>query len=175
MQNRAAPILIGWRSTVRPRMNLKFPRAFRSPVSEQISRPPAFEIPATPDAGLLQAFNFQGAIDPAATSPARRAHVPIGMVIERNENKWIGQSPNPERTEMMKITGTVNEKWRNLRTELAIEFLDQARRRRKAQSRSPFPRVIDRQVARQIRPGIVEVEVQIRNPLCAHFAGRKRS
>jgi hypothetical protein len=41
--------------------------------------------------------------------------------------------------------------------------------------RTPFSRIHDRQVAREIGPGIIEVEVQSSKSLCAQFAGRKRS
>ena len=138
-------------------MNLQLPGPFRAKVPENISRPPAFEISAAPDAGLLELLNLQGAIDPAAASPLRRPHIPIGMIIEGNEDEWFGQSPNPKSAQMMKVAGTENEKRRQPWIELAKKFLDQARRRREPQARAPLARVDYRQIGRQIGPGIIEI------------------
>ena len=97
------------------------------------------------------------------------------MIIEGNEHERLGEPPNPEPAQVMEITRPINEKRREPLTDVAKEFLDQARRRGETQARSPLARVQHRQVAREIGPGIVEVEVQSSKSLCAQYAGRKRS
>ena len=171
----SAPILVRRRPVVRPGMNFQFTASFGPPVSEELSRPPAFEIPATPDANLLDEGKFECTIDPATATPAGRAHVPIRMVIEGDEDERFAQPSNPQRGQVMKVARAINQEWPDSRSVFAKKILDQTRRRGETQTRAPFSRIHDRQVAREIRPGIIEVEVQSSKSLCAQFAGRKRS
>jgi len=140
-----------------------------------LSRPPAFEIPATPDADLFDERQLERPINPAPATPAGRTHIPIRMVVERNEHERFGKPANPKATQVMKVAGTVNEKRTETRADVAKEFFDQARRRREAQARPPVARIDHWQVARKIGPGIVEIQVQSSKSLCAQFVARKRS
>ena len=63
-------------------MDLEDARAFGPTVAENLMRPPALEVPAAPNARLHQERQLEGAIDPAATTPAGRTHVPVRMIIE---------------------------------------------------------------------------------------------
>src|SRR5947207_5395916 len=49
-QDRTAATLIRRRAIVGPRMNFESPFALGAPVAKKLARPPAFEIPAAPDA-----------------------------------------------------------------------------------------------------------------------------
>src|SRR4051812_26129348 len=118
-------------------MHFQLAASFGAPVPEKLVRPPALEIPATPNADLLQRRQFEGAINPAAAGPARRALIPIRMVIERNQDERPVQPAEPERGQMVEIAGTIDDEGRQLRTNLAIKFLDQPARRGKTQTRSP--------------------------------------
>lgn len=122
--NSSAPILIRRRPLVRPRMNLQLAGSLCAPIAEELPRPPALEISATPDTGFLEERQFQSAIDPAAAAPAWRTNVPIRMIIERDEDERFGEAPKPERAQMVKIAGAINEKRPEPRTELAKKFLD---------------------------------------------------
>jgi hypothetical protein len=76
---------------------------------------------------------------------------------------------------VVEIAGAINQKRREARSELAKEFFNQARGSGETQARPPFARIQAGQVAREIGPGIIEVEVQSSKSLCAQFARRKRS
>jgi len=67
---------------VRPWMHLESAFTLGAPIAEDLSRPPAFKITATPHAHLLYAWQFQSAIHPASTAPPRRANIPVWMIIE---------------------------------------------------------------------------------------------
>src|ERR1700704_4445202 len=123
-------------------MDFELARAFRAAVTENLLRPPAFEISAAPHADLLNVWKLERAIHPTATAPFGRAHIPVGMVVEGNKNGRLRQLPGPKPREMVKITRAVeNERWQ-LRLILAIKLLDQTRRRGKAQLRAPIARVV---------------------------------
>jgi hypothetical protein len=174
-KDRSAPVLLRNRPVVRPWMDLEFATSLRAPVPKELPRPPAFEIPATPDTDLLDGWKFQGAIHPATATPARRAQVPIRMIIERDEHERLGDPANPERAEVMKIPRPVDKKFGQPAGVLAKKILDQTCRRGETQTRPPLPRIHRRQIGRQIGPGVVEVEVQTSKSLCAQFTGRKRT
>jgi hypothetical protein len=97
------------------------------------------------------------------------------MVVERNENEWIGEPPRPERAQVMKIAGAVKDERRDPRFVFAIELFDQTRRRGETEARPRFARIEDGNIARQVVPGIIQIEVQSSKSLCAQFTGRKRS
>ena len=81
-KNRASPLSIFRRAIISPRMHSQDPGALRAAVPENLVRPPAFEISATPDTRTLHMRKFQCAIDPTTAPPFRRAHVPIRMIVE---------------------------------------------------------------------------------------------
>jgi hypothetical protein len=158
-QDRAAPILLRRRTIVRPRMNLEPPSALGPPVSEKLPRPPAFEIPAAPDAHFLHMGQFERAIHPASAGPARRAHVPVRMIIEGNEHERIAQPPHPERAQVMKITGTVNKERCEPPFVFTIKLFDQPRGRGEAKSRPPGSGIHGPNREGIGGPGVVEVEM----------------
>ena len=82
------------------------------------------------------------------------------MIIKRNDDKRFGCAPNPERGEMMKVARAVKKKGRESRLILAMEFFDQARRRRKSQARPPLARIKSRNGKRALVPGAVKIEMQ---------------
>jgi len=76
-----------------PRMYFKCARAFSATIAENLVRPPAFEITATPNAHTSHMWKFQCAIHPATASPSWRTHIPIRMIIERNDhNRFRNQA-----------------------------------------------------------------------------------
>src|SRR5206468_6229581 len=78
-----APALsIFYRTVVCPRMDLKNACAFGATVAENLVRPPAFKISATPNAHSAHLRKFQCAIHPSAAAPFRRTHIPIRMIVE---------------------------------------------------------------------------------------------
>ena len=158
-QNRAAPILIRHRAIVRPRMDFEPPFPFRAPIPKKLAGPPAFKVAATPDAHLSRVRQFERAIDPASAPPARRADIPIGMVVERNEDEWIDEPPCPERAQVVKIAGTVNQERRNPRFLFAVKFFDQPCRRREAQAWSPRGHIERLARERTAGPGIIQIEM----------------
>ena len=79
-----------------PRMYFKCARAFSATIAENLVRPPAFEIAATPDTRTPDIWKVEGAVDPPATGPFRRAHIPIGMIIERDKNDRFDNSAQPQ-------------------------------------------------------------------------------
>lgn len=56
-QDRPAPGLIGDGTVVRPGMHFESSLAFRAPVAEELARPPALEVSATPHADFFTAGN----------------------------------------------------------------------------------------------------------------------
>ena len=102
-QNRAAPFLCARRPIIRPGMDRQRPSAFRFAIAKNLMRPPAFEISATPDRDLPDVRQFQCAIDPAAATPARRANIPIRMIIKRDYGDGLIDISNPQGAEMVKI------------------------------------------------------------------------
>lgn len=141
-------------------MDFQAAGAFRAAVAEDLLRPPAFKISAAPDTDLLDMRKFKRAIHPTATAPFWRAHIPVWMVVEGNNHGRPGQMPNPKRSEMVKIAGTVKDKGRELRLMLVIEFLDQTRRRGEAKLRSPVTSVERGQAENVFRPCVIQIEMK---------------
>ena len=160
-QNGAATLLIFRGPSIRPWMNVKNACSFRATIAKQLVWPPAFKISATPNADAAHVRKFQRAIHPTAAAPFRRAHIPIGMIIKRNENNWLGDTPNPERSQMMKITGAVEQKrGHEMRFIFAVKPGDQTRRRGETQLRPPIARINNGQTKRLIRPRVIQIEVE---------------
>ena len=82
------------------------------------------------------------------------------MIVEGNNHCRPGQAPSPERSEMMKITGTVKKERCELRLILAIKLLDQTRRRGEAKLRSPVTRVEHGQVEDAFSPRLIQIEMK---------------
>ncbi len=135
-------------------------------------RPPTLEIPATPNRDLPDMRQLQRAIDPAAATPARRADIPIGMIIEGNERYWFAHGSKPQSGQMMEVTRAVEDKFAKLRPDLAIKLLDRPRRSRKTKVRSPLRRVDGGQAVRDLVPGGVEIKMNGRTGRAVHGLGR---
>src|SRR5260370_40766733 len=105
-------------------MNFKPAYALGQTVGKNIVRPPALEISAAPNSDMLNVRELQRAIDPAAAAPFRRTHIPVRMIIKRNENDWFIQPAKPKRTEIMEIARAIKNERRNLASKLVVEFLD---------------------------------------------------
>ena len=133
---------------------------FGAAVPKKLTRPPALEISATPNTETPHLRKLQRTIDPTAATPFRRSHIPVRMVIERDDNDRLADLPNPECGQVMKIARAVEQKWRKAAFEFAIKFLDQTRWRRKSKLRSPFMSIDDRQTQWLILPRVIEMEVQ---------------
>ena len=88
-QNRSAPLSIFHRPLIGPGMNFQTAGAFRAAISKKLSWPPALKIAAAPNADAPDMGELQRTIDPAAAAPLRRANVPIGMIVERNNNERL--------------------------------------------------------------------------------------
>ena len=106
-KNCAPPLLIFGRPIVCPRMHFKNSSAFSATVPKNLVWPPAFEITAAPNCRMLDLRKFQRAIDPATTSPSRGAHIPIRMVVERNEHDWLSNAAQSKRGQIMKVARAV--------------------------------------------------------------------
>src|SRR4030095_1631697 len=74
------------RPVVRPPADFKNAGAFGASVAKDLVRPPAFEIAATPHAYAVHVWEFECAIHPATASPFWRTHIPIRMIVERNDD-----------------------------------------------------------------------------------------
>ena len=159
-QNRSAPLSIFHRPLIGPGMNFQTAGAFRAAISKKLSRPPALKIAAAPNADAPHMRELQRAIDPAAATPFRRANVPIGMIIERNDDERLRDAANPERAQMVKVARAVKQKWREPRFEFAIELVDQARRRGEAKLRPLLARIEAREMQRFTAPGAVKIDMQ---------------
>ena len=138
-------------------MNLEPPFPLRSAVREDIVRPPAFEISAAPDRDVLNLFKLERAIDPSPAGPLRRRDCPIRMIIEGNKNERLTELAEPKRAQVMKIAGPVKNVRREASFEFFIKFFDDSRRRTEAKSRSPIPRIDDRQMERLASPRVVQI------------------
>jgi hypothetical protein len=88
---------IGGRPAIRPGVDLQSSGPFRATIAEQPARPPALEIPAAPHAHFFHEWQFERPIHPAATAPVRRTHIPIRMIVERDQNEWLRHPARPER------------------------------------------------------------------------------
>ena len=117
-------ILIGARPAIGPRVNLQPTFPFRAAVAKEAPRPPALEAPAAPHAHLLHVRKFEGTVYPAAATPARRPHIPVRMIIERNENKGLRHASNPKCAQMMKIARAVEKKRRKFAANFLIELFN---------------------------------------------------
>jgi hypothetical protein len=124
LQDRTATLSIFNRPVISPGMDFKSAYALGAAVGKNIVRPPALEISASPNGDVLDVRELKGAIDPAAAAPFRRTHVPVRMIIKRNQNDWLTQPTKPKRTEIMEIARAIENKRRNLLSEFAVEFLD---------------------------------------------------
>jgi hypothetical protein len=160
-QNGAATLLIFRGPSIRPWMNVKNACSLRATIAKQLVRPPAFKISATPNADAAHVRNFQRAIHPTAAAPFRRAHVPVRVIVEGDNGDRLGDKPNPERSQIMKITGAVEQKrGHEMRFIFAVKLGDQTRRRRETQLRPPNARINNGQTKRLIRPRVIQIEVE---------------
>ena len=126
VQNCAFSLSIPLRSIVCPRMHFKNSGAFRATVPENLVRPPAFEVAATPNTRMPHIWNFQCAIDPPTTSPFRRAHIPVRMIIEGDQDDRFGNMPQPQCSQMVKIAGPIEQEFRrNICLVFPIELFNQ--------------------------------------------------
>jgi hypothetical protein len=82
------------------------------------------------------------------------------MIIERNQNERFIEPTKPKRTEIMEIARAVENEWRDLASEFAVESLDQLGRRRKTQPWPPIAGSKRLQVERFISPRVVEIKMQ---------------
>lgn len=159
-KDRARTMSILRRAIIRPRMQGKFSRALRAPISQKPAWPPAFEVATTPDVDVLHVRQFQSAIDPAAAGPARRGDCPIRMIIERDDGERLRlAAANPKRAEMMKIARAIKNEGRDARGEFPVKRFDQSRRSGKTQLRSPTAGVDARQSESVVRPGAVKIDM----------------
>lgn len=81
-QNRTATLSIFQWAAIRPRMHFEFSGTLGEQIAKKQMRPPAFEISAAPNADALHMRQFQRSIYPTATTPFRRTHIPIRMIVE---------------------------------------------------------------------------------------------
>lgn len=89
LEDRAGTLSILRWAIVGPRMNFEPPAALRAAIGEDIVRPPAFKISATPDRNMFDVRKLERAVDPAAARPLRRRDCPIRMIVERKENERL--------------------------------------------------------------------------------------
>src|SRR5260370_19871856 len=95
----------------------------------------------------------------------RRPHVPIGMVIERNEVEGLcRQLPEKRRSQMMKVSRAVDHEWRKAAEDVANESLHGGTRRKAAQARTPLPRVAAWEAEGGGVERAIEVEVNCQAP-----------
>jgi hypothetical protein len=142
-------------------MHFKNSGAFRTTVPENLVRPPAFEVAATPNTRMPHIWNFQCAIDPPTTSPFRRAHIPVRMIIEGDQDNRFGNMPQPQCSQMVKIAGPIEQEFRrNICLVFPIELFNQARRRAETQLRSPVSRLNYRKTERFVRPRVIQIEMK---------------
>ena len=142
-------------------MNVQDACAFGPTITENLVRPPALEISAAPDAHPLDVRQLQCAIDPTAASPLWRAHIPVRMIIERNENEWSGNATESKRRQIVEVAGSVEQERRSeIRFVLAIKLGDQTSRRREAQPWAPRARVNHRKTQRLVPPRVIQIEMK---------------
>ena len=106
-QDRAAPLSIFRRMIVRPGMNFEFAGAFGAAISKNLMWPPTFKISTAPNADLPHMRKLQRAVHPTATRPFRRPNVPVGMIIERHQNKRLRDAARPKGGKMMEIARAI--------------------------------------------------------------------
>lgn len=112
-QNCAAPMSILRAAIIGPRMHLELAFYFGATISQKLTRPPAFEIAAAPDAHAADMRQFERAINPRAARPARRRDRPIRMIIKGNQRNRLRLAAKPERGQMMKIARAVKDERRD--------------------------------------------------------------
>ena len=105
-QDCTTPFTIFRRPTIGPRVHFHYSFAFGTAISKDLPGPPAFKISTAPNGGMLDLSQFHRAVQPCATAPPRWPHIPVGMIVKRNEDDWLLDPPQPERAQMMKIAGT---------------------------------------------------------------------
>ena len=131
-QDRTPALSIFRRPIVCPGMDVQDTCTFCSTIAENLLRPPAFEITATPNAHASHVCELQCTIHPAAASPLGRAHIPIRMIVERDEDDWFGDAAKSQRRQIMEIAGSVEQERRcEIPFLFSIKLNDQARRRGK--------------------------------------------
>src|SRR5437870_8600024 len=108
-------------------MNHQRAGAFRFAIPEKLMRPPALEISAAPNGDLPDVRQLERAIDPAAATPARRADIPIGMIIKGDERDRFVCRSKPQSGQMMKVARAVEDKLAEFRSDLAIKLFDRPR------------------------------------------------
>ena len=167
-QNRTAPFLCARRPIVRPRMNGQRPGAFRFAIAKNLTRPPALKISAPPNCYLSDVRQIQCAIDPAAATPARRANIPVRMIIKRNQRDRFVGSSKPQSGQMMKVARAVKNESAEMRLNFATKLFDCPGRSRETKARPPFRRINPWQIVCDLAPGIVEIEM---NFICGHHGG----
>src|SRR5207244_8517092 len=106
-QDSASTLSSFYRAIISPRMHLMNPCSLRSTIAKKLMRPPAFKISPTPNADAAHVRKFQRAIHPSAAAPFRRAHVPVRVIVEGDDNDRIGNASQPERRQIMKIARAV--------------------------------------------------------------------
>src|SRR5205085_9324273 len=94
-QDRSAPFPRPRRPIIRPWVHHEHAGAFRFAIPEKLMRPPALEIPATPNRDLPDMRQLQRAINPGAATPARRTHIPIGVIVEGHGGDQFGRPSEP--------------------------------------------------------------------------------
>jgi len=160
-QDRALPLSIFQGAIVCPGMHFKNSGAFRTTIAKDPMGPPTFEIAAAPNTREPYIWEFQCAVHPSATRPLRRPHIPIGMIIERNEDDRSGNRTQSERRQVVKVAGPVEqERSCEIPVSLAKELFDQPRGRGKTQARAPTPRISYRKARRVVRPRVIEIEMK---------------
>jgi len=83
--------------------------AFRFAIPEKLMRPPALEIPATPNRDLPDMRQLQRAINPGAATPPGRTHIPIGVIVEGNERDRFVRGSKPQAGQVMKVARTIKD------------------------------------------------------------------
>jgi hypothetical protein len=141
-------------------MNAEFAGPFRATISQELPRPPTFEVSATPHIHAAHMLQFERAVHPTSRCPTRRRDRPVRMIIERNNHHRLHDAANPQRGEVMKIPGAVKREGPEAGRNFAVELFDQPRRRGKAQLWSPRARVQPRQAERVVRPGAVKIDME---------------
>lgn len=81
------------------------------------------------------------------------------MIIERDQNKRLGDAAKPERGQIVKIARAIEIEWRDPLGKFTIETFNQARWSAKTQTGAPLTRIDGRETERPISPSIVEVEM----------------
>jgi len=151
--------LCRWLLALGPCVHFELAGFQRAVIGEQTRRPRQLEVAASPNANTLDLPQFQRAIHPTAATPARRADIPVGMVVEADHSGRLPYPSQPKSGEIMKITGAVENKVSQLRVDLVKEAFNDSCGRAVAQTRPPIARIERRH--RQItgRPGRIKVEM----------------